>query len=96
MSRHHLKIWSRFFDDIASGKKQYEIRVDDRGYHVGDTLLLKEFDPDKGTYSGRWIEVLVKHITGGNERPHLIPADIVVMGIERLHGPSIDPEMEKK
>lgn len=39
---HDLKTDPEVFDALASGKKTFEIRLDDRGYNVGDTLLLRK------------------------------------------------------
>ena len=58
---HDLKTWPQFFDAIACGVKTFELRNDDRGFQVGDVLLLREFDPYKngGEYSGRLVRRLV-------------------------------------
>ena len=42
---HELKTWPNFFKAIEEGSKNFEVRFDDRGFAVGDTLILKEFDP---------------------------------------------------
>jgi len=42
---HELKVWSEFYDKIASKLKQFEIRKNDRDFKVGDTLILREFIP---------------------------------------------------
>lgn len=58
---HRLKTWPQFFDAVACGVKGFEIRKDDRGFEVGDVLLLQEFDPyqGEGSYSGREVSRLV-------------------------------------
>lgn len=38
---HELKIDFDYFSAVASGEKPFEIRRDDRGYKVGDTLFLR-------------------------------------------------------
>ena len=48
---HELKILPEYFKEVQSHNKQFELRKDDRDYHVGDWILLKEFD--KGSYTGR-------------------------------------------
>ncbi len=48
---HELKILPKYFDEVASLNKQFELRRDDRDYQVGDLLLLKEFV--NGEYTGR-------------------------------------------
>lgn len=45
MKEHELKCWPAFFDDVASGKKTFEVRQNDRDYKVGDVLFLREFEP---------------------------------------------------
>jgi hypothetical protein len=50
---HEVKSWNQFFSEIVAGRKRHELRRNDRGYRVGDTLLLREFDPASETYTGR-------------------------------------------
>lgn len=52
MDYHDLKVLPEFFEDILSGKKNFELRKDDRGYQVGDAFLLREWTPEHG-YTGR-------------------------------------------
>lgn len=40
---HALKTWPPFFVDVVEGKKNFELRVDDRPFAVGDILLLQEY-----------------------------------------------------
>jgi len=60
---HRLKTWPQFFQDVSDGVKTFELRKDDRGFSVGDVLILMEFDPYKkgGCYSGRAISRLVMY-----------------------------------
>ena len=44
MTTHELKLDIRYFDDVASGKKNFEIRKNDRDFQVGDILKLKAWD----------------------------------------------------
>lgn len=60
MARIEKKLWSEYFDRIASGKKKYELRLNDFDISEGDVLVLKEWDRDKTEYTGREIE---KHVT---------------------------------
>ena len=45
---HRLKTIQPYFDNIASGAKTFEIRKNDRGFEVGDELLLMEWSPEAG------------------------------------------------
>lgn len=50
------KIHPEYFDAIESGKKKYELRLNDEEINEGDTLVLKEWDPNTMEYTGRVIE----------------------------------------
>lgn len=41
---HELKILPKFFDDICSGKKKFEIRKNDRNFQIGDYVGFREWD----------------------------------------------------
>jgi hypothetical protein len=59
-----LKSWKHFFEAIANGSKKHDVRsLKDRSYKVGEVLLLKEYDPFEGTYTGREQKVRVTFIT---------------------------------
>jgi len=49
------KIWPQYFELVKSGRKKYEFRLADFDVKEGDTLILKEWDPDKMDYTGREI-----------------------------------------
>ncbi len=40
---HELKIKPEFFKDALEGLKTFEVRENDRNYHIGDYLALNEF-----------------------------------------------------
>ena len=66
MKIHKLKIRPQFFNDIAFGRKTFELRKDDRvgGYQVGDRLKLMEYNSEKG-YTGRWYMVEITYKLAG-------------------------------
>lgn len=51
MTVHELKISPKYFDDVRKGFKNFELRKDDRDYHVCDLVTLKEYE--NGKYTGR-------------------------------------------
>lgn len=51
MNVHNLKIRPNYFKDVIAEIKKFEIRFNDRGFEVGDLIVLEEFD-NKG-YTGR-------------------------------------------
>lgn len=61
---HTLKSWSHFFQAIKAGEKKHDLRDNsDRKFAVGDSILLQEYDPFKGEYSGEECLVNVTYIT---------------------------------
>jgi len=49
---HHLKSWPQYFRPITEGRRTHELRRNDRGFKVGDFIVLEEFDPLKQEYTG--------------------------------------------
>lgn len=56
------KIHPEYFEDVASGKKKYELRLNDREVAEGDTLKLEEWDPQTKAYTGRKLEKKVTYV----------------------------------
>ena len=50
------KAWPELFEAVASGKKKFDIRLNDFEIKEGDTLVLEEWDPKVKEYTGRKIE----------------------------------------
>ena len=89
MRTHELKTWPEPFAAVVSGAKTYEIRKDDRGYSVGDVLVLKEWDPAPDYvvptrphgYTDRRIRCVVTYKTSGGSWG--LPADLCVLSIAK-------------
>lgn len=75
---HDLKTWPEPFQAVISGDKTFEIRQDDRGFAVGDYLLLAEWDPTTGTYTGHQVNARVDYIA---RDAWGLPPGLVVMAI---------------
>ena len=56
------KIWPGYFNDVSSGKKNYELRLNDFEVNEGDTLLLEEWNPETKQYTGRSVEKKVTYV----------------------------------
>jgi len=50
---HELKCWPEPFEQMSSGAKTAEFRRDDRGFAVGDMLLLREWHPGTKEFTCR-------------------------------------------
>lgn len=50
--KHDLKILPKYFKDVISGRKNFELRKNDRDYQLYDLFILREWEPDNG-YTGR-------------------------------------------
>lgn len=57
MTTHDLKLHESWFDDVASGRKNFEIRKNDRDYKVGDTLILREWNENGYTSFAIFAEI---------------------------------------
>lgn len=64
---HELKILQKYFRAVKSGRKNFELRKDDRGYKVGDTIQMYEITgvpvgDNKDGYTGRTIKRKITYI----------------------------------
>jgi hypothetical protein len=60
---HHLKSWPQYFRPIMEGLRTHELRRNDRGFEVGDSIVLEEFDPVGQEYTGERCEVEITSMT---------------------------------
>lgn len=61
---HDVKCVPPHFNDVASGRKTAELRIDDRGYEVGD--ILRQHEYVGGEMTGSIIAHEITHkLTGG-------------------------------
>lgn len=74
-----LKVEPKYFQAQKEGRKNFEIRKNDRDYKVGEILILREYDSETGKYSGRRIFCLITYITDFEQKP-----DYVVLGTKRI------------
>lgn len=59
---HELKTVPTYFEEVWSGRKTFEIRLNDRNFQVGDTLVLKEWSTVKEIFTGKAIEAKITHV----------------------------------
>lgn len=60
---HFLRLAATDYDDVATGKKPFELRKNDRDYKTGDILELNEFKDGRNT--GRVIRCCVTYVLEG-------------------------------
>lgn len=56
---HDLKIWPAHYENKLAGLKPWELRKNDRPFSVGDTMILREWNPMSGRYTGRAMTVKI-------------------------------------
>jgi hypothetical protein len=78
---HRVKSWPESFRAVVTGRKRFEMRIDDRGYQPGDTIELREYTPNvdqlqlvpgagtPGTFSGRSWMGIVGYVSRGGPLP---------------------------
>ena len=76
---HELKILPKWYADVESGKKNFEIRRNDRDFKVGDYLVLQEYE--KGRYTGRQITRRIQYIYQG-DGTYGLSEEFCVLGLE--------------
>lgn len=82
MTEHTLKLWPQYFDAVADGRKRFEVRsTKDRTFAVGDVLVLREWDHNTETYSGRSVRVVVTFVLGAP----FAPEGNVILSIDPAH-----------
>ena len=57
---HEIRLAASYYEDVANGRKCFELRKNDRGYKVGDGLKMLEYKD--GRYTGRKIEADIVYI----------------------------------
>jgi|GEM_PF-1906342 len=78
---HELKMPPHWFQAVVVGTQRATVLRDDPRYHVGDTLLLREWD---GTYTGRRCTAIVTHVVRHEEVPDLLSPGVAVLSFQRL------------
>tara|TARA_R110002050_G_scaffold101985_6_gene210398 strand:+ start:711 stop:950 length:240 start_codon:yes stop_codon:yes gene_type:complete len=62
---HELNIFERYYKEIINNNKHFELRRD-RGFNVGDTLILREIENDSiDKYTKRELTKTIKYISKG-------------------------------
>lgn len=96
---HELKAWPQYFRRVWDGSKTFEVRRDDRGFGVGDVLLLREYDPELDSknpgerWTGRELTASVTYLLRGGQLG--IEKGYVVMSIKLIQRSGASSRMRK-
>ncbi len=78
MNTHYLKTWPVYFQQVIDGNKTFEVRLNDRNFRQGDTLVLQEWNGL--CYTGRIVTASVTYLLEGGQFG--IEEDYCVMAIK--------------
>lgn len=83
---HRVKTWPPFFKDALLGKKPFELRINDRDYQVGDTLLQEEFDPVLEDYTGMKFRQKITYVLRAEDIPNKwgLKEGWCILGLEKI------------
>lgn len=79
--KHELKIVPKYFKDVVDEKKTFEVRKNDRNYQIGDTLILKEYDPTNKSFTGNYAKATVMYILKDKDFPIGIKEGYCIMAL---------------
>ena len=74
---HRLKIEPAFFEAVISGRKNFEIRQNDRNFRPGDTVTLCEYRQDKSEFTGRTTGAVIGYVTAFEQKQGYVVFSLV-------------------
>lgn len=78
---YEIKCFPKFFDALVDGLKNFEVRKNDRDYKVGDSLLIREYDSEKKSYTGYELYAPVIYILENDESFTGLAEGFIVLGL---------------
>lgn len=75
---HELKTWPEYFTPVMQGTKTFELRVNDRDFHAGDDLVLKEW-LHEGGYTGNELMRRISYVLPVSEFDVDSTANLIVL-----------------
>ena len=63
------KCWPEFFEKFVSGERTLELRLADFDLKEGDTIIMKEYNPETKQYTGRKAEFSCKRVEHSAQNP---------------------------
>ena len=80
---HDLKCWPVHYSPLVTGVKTFDVRKNDRGYHTGDTILMREWNPVTGKYTDRMILLEITYILFADGDIKGLETGYVVLAVRR-------------
>lgn len=83
---HRLKTWPDYFNAVRNGAKPFDVRFDDRGYKVGDRVLLQEYEPRRKEFTGKEVLCRITYVLASDAKAvkDALSKDWVVLGLDRV------------
>ena len=79
---HELKSWPIYYQAVEDGIKPFEVRLNDRNYRRGDTVVLREYNECTDAFTGRSLTRRITYVLYGPELG--IEDGYCVFGMEEL------------
>lgn len=80
---HELKCWPEYYKLVTSGLKDFELRLDDRNFEEGDTVILKEWNPVTKQYTNH--EHIRKIVYVFRDEEMGLKRDYVILQLNNLY-----------
>jgi len=84
------KCWPDMFERILLGTKKFEVRLDDFKIEAGDTLELREWDPETEDYTGRFCQCKIGFVLKTKDLPYWTPEEVAEHGFQVLSISRVD------
>ena len=66
MATHRLKTWPEYFNKVKRREKMWELRINDRDFQTGDTVVLAEWDQAQEDFTGDYQIFLIGYVFTDN------------------------------
>lgn len=90
MAHHDLKQFNKHFQRIVDGHMKAITRLNDRGYAIGDTVTLREGEPDASEeggfkYTGKEVSAYITDICDFGSQPGFVNLSLGRVGLIIVH-----------
>lgn len=78
---HDLKSTPEHFLPVLEGLKTFEIRKNDRDFQPGDSVTLREYDPQTNTYSGATLSGIIGYVDDYEQKEGYVVFGLTLKGL---------------